>query len=105
MLSTGTYKEMFIAIRNIMQDLKDRVVKDQNRRSVPIMNLVQIAEMYVAQSSDNTRITSQWDFSLELLAPEDFLHTESTCREWASCKADFRTFSDRMNLGVSMRRR
>ncbi len=46
------------------------------------MNLVQIAENeiaeYVVQSSDNIRITSQWDFSLELLAPEDFLHTEST---------------------------
>ncbi len=39
-LSTGTYKELFIALRRNMQDLKHRVVKDQNRRSVPIMNLV-----------------------------------------------------------------
>ncbi len=29
--STGTYKEIFIAKRNTMQELKHRVVKDQNR--------------------------------------------------------------------------
>ena len=67
-LSTGTYKEIFIAIRNTMQDLKHPVVKDQNRRSVPVMNLVQMAEMYDVQSSDNIRITSQGDNSLKLLA-------------------------------------
>ncbi len=61
-----------------MQDLKHQVVKDQNRRSVPVMNLVQMAEMFVVQSSDNIRITSQGDHSLKLLAPEVFLHTNST---------------------------
>ncbi len=61
-----------------MQDLKHRVVKDQNRRSVPVMNLVQMAEMYVVQSSDNIRITSEGDYSLKTWAPEDFLHTKST---------------------------
>ena len=77
-LSTGTYKELFTALRNIMQDLKHRVVKDQSRRSVPVMNLVQMAEMYVVQSSDNIRITKSGDYSLKTLAPEDFLHTKST---------------------------
>ncbi len=62
-----------------MQDLKHRVVKDQNRRSVLVMNLMQIAEMYhVVKSSDNIRITRQGDYSLKLLAPEDFLHTKWT---------------------------
>jgi hypothetical protein len=42
-----------------MQDLKHRVVIDQNRRSVPVTNLVQMAKMYVVQGSDNIRITSQ----------------------------------------------
>ena len=46
-LSTATYKELFGAIRSIMQDLKHGVVKDQHRRSVPIMNLVQMAELYI----------------------------------------------------------
>ncbi len=69
-LSAGTYKELFIALRSIMQDLKHRVVMDQNRRSVQVINLVQMAEMYVVQSSDNIRITKS--------APEDFLHTKST---------------------------
>ncbi len=77
-LSTGTYKEIFLAIRITMQDLKHRVFKDQNRLSVPVMNLVHIAEMYVVQSSDNIRITSQGDYSLQLLAPQDFFHTKST---------------------------
>ena len=77
-LSTGTHKELFNALRSIMQDLKHRVVKDQNRRSVPVMNLVQMAEMYVVQSSDNIRITKSGDYSLKTLAPEDFLHTKST---------------------------
>jgi hypothetical protein len=61
-----------------MQDLKHRVVKDQNRRSVPVIYLVQMAVMYVVQSSDNIRISRQGDYSLKLLAPEDFFHTEST---------------------------
>ena len=79
-LSTGTYKELFTALRNIMQDLKHRVVKDQSRRSVPVMNLVQMAEMYVVQSSqaDNIRITKSGDYSLKTLAPADFLHAKST---------------------------
>ncbi len=66
-LSTGTYKELFTALRNIMQDLKHRVVKDQNRRLVPVMNLIQMAEMYVVQSSDNIRITISGDYSLKTL--------------------------------------
>jgi hypothetical protein len=77
-LSTATYKELFGAIRSIMQDLKHGVVKDQHRRSVPIMNLVQMAELYVVQSSDNVRPTSSGDYSLKRLAPEDFLQTKST---------------------------
>ena len=77
-LSTATYKELFGAIRSIMHDLKHSVVKDQHRRSVPIMNLVQMAELYVVQSSDNVCPTSSGDYSLKRLAPEDFLHTKST---------------------------
>ena len=77
-LSTATYKELFTAIRSITHDLKHSVVKDQHRRSVPIMNLVQMAELYVVQSSDNVRPTSSGDYSLKRLAPEDFLHTKST---------------------------
>jgi hypothetical protein len=77
-LSTGTHKELFNALRSIMQDLKHRVVKDQNRRSVPVMNLVQMAEMYVVPSSDNIRITKSGDYSLKTLAPEEFFHTKST---------------------------
>jgi hypothetical protein len=45
-LPTGTYRELFIALWNTMQDLKHRAVKDQNRCSVPGTNLVQMAEMY-----------------------------------------------------------
>ena len=70
-LSTATYKELFIAIRNITHDLKHSTVKDHNRRSVPIMNLVQMAELYVAQSSDNVRPTSQGDWSLKGMTAED----------------------------------
>ncbi len=77
-LSTGTYKELFGAIRAIMQDLRHGVVKEQHRRSVPIMNMVQMAELYIVQSSDNIRITKGGDYSLKSLAPEDFLHTKST---------------------------
>jgi hypothetical protein len=75
-LSTGTYKELFIALRNIMQDLKHRVVKDQKRRLVPVINLVQMPEMHVVQSSDNIRISKSGDYSLKTLAPEEFLHTK-----------------------------
>ncbi len=85
-LSTGTHKELFIAIRSIMQDLKHRVVKGQNCSVVPVMNLVQMAEMYVVQSSDNIQITSQGDYSLTTLAPEDFLHTKSTWEEMGIMK-------------------
>jgi hypothetical protein len=74
-LSTATYKELFGAIRSIMYDLKHGVVKDQHRRSIPIMNLVQMAELYVVQSSENVRLTTSGDYSLKRLAPEDFLHT------------------------------
>ncbi len=77
-LSTATYKELFGAINSIMHDLRHGVVKDQHRRSVPIMNLVQMAELYVVQSSDNVRVTKDGDYSLKSLAPEDFLHTKST---------------------------
>ncbi len=77
-LSTATYKELFTAIRSITHDLKHSVVKDQHRKSVPIMNLVQMAELYVAQSSDNVRPTSQGDWSLKRMAAEDFLQTRST---------------------------
>jgi hypothetical protein len=76
--ATVTYKELFGAIRAIMQDLKHGVVKDQHRRLVPIMNLVQMAELYVVQSSDNVRVTKGGDFSLKRLAPKDFVHTKST---------------------------
>ncbi len=72
-LSTATYKELFGAIRLIKQDLKLGVVKDQHLRLVPIMNLVQMAELYVVQSSDNVHPTSSGDYSLKSLAPEDFL--------------------------------
>ena len=81
-LSTATYKELFIAIRNITHKLKHSTVKDQNRRSVPnllpIMNLVQMAELYVAQSSDNVRPTSHGDWSLKGMAAEDFLQVRSS---------------------------
>ena len=77
-LSTATYKELFTAIRSITHDLKHSTVKDQNRRSVPIMNLVQMAELYVAQSSDNVRPTPQGDWSLKRMSGEDFLQTRST---------------------------
>jgi hypothetical protein len=77
-LSTATYKVLFAAIRSIMHDLRHGVVKGQNRRSVPIMNLVQMAELYVVQSSDNVCVTKGGDYSLKRLAPEDFLHTKST---------------------------
>ena len=77
-LSTATYKELFTAIRSITHDLKHSLVKDQHRRSVPIMNLVQMAELYVVQSSDNVRVTKNGDHSLKSLAPYDFLHTRTT---------------------------
>ena len=77
-LSTATYKELFIAIRNITHKLKHSTVKDQNRRSVPIMNLVQMAELYVAQSSDNVRPTSQGDWSLKGMTAEDWLQVRSS---------------------------
>ncbi len=77
-LSTATYKELFTAIRSITHDLKHSVVKDQNHRLVTIINLVQMAELYVVQSSDNVRPTSQGDWSLKRLAPEDFLQVRST---------------------------
>ena len=49
-LSTATYKELFTAIRFITHDLKHSTVNlnDHNHRLVPIMNLVQMAELYVA---------------------------------------------------------
>jgi hypothetical protein len=77
-LSTGTYnlKEMFVALRNTIQDLKH---VDRQRPKSPFgTSLVQMAEVCVVQSSDNVRITSQGDCSLKHLAPEDFLHTKST---------------------------
>ena len=77
-LSTATYKELFGAIRAIMHDLRHGVVKDQHQRSVPIMNMVQMAELYVVQSSDNIHVTRGGYYSLKSLAPEDFLHTKST---------------------------
>jgi hypothetical protein len=85
-LSTGTNRELLIALRSIMQDLKHRVVKDQNHRSVPVMNLLQMAEMYVVQSSDNIHITKNGKYSLKTLAPEDFLHTKSTLEKMGITK-------------------
>ncbi len=88
-LSTATYKdsELFGAIRSIMHDLKHGVVKDQHRRSVPIMNLLQMTELYVVQSSDNVRPTSSGDCSLKRLAPEDFLHIKSTWEKMGITKS------------------
>ena len=77
-LSTATYKELFGAIRSIKHDLKHSVVKDQHRRSVPIMNMVQMAELYVAQSSDNVRPTSQGDWSIKGMTTEDWLQVRSS---------------------------
>jgi hypothetical protein len=42
------------------------------------MDLVQMAKMYVVQTTDNIHITKGGDYSLKSLAPEDFLHTKST---------------------------
>ncbi len=72
-----------------MQDLKYRVLKNQNCSSVTVMK-VQMAEMYVVQSSGNIRITSQGDYSsfLKLLAfrTEDFLDTKSTWKKMGIVK-------------------
>jgi hypothetical protein len=48
-LSTGTHKEIFIALRNSMQIVKHLVVKDPNRHLVPGKDLIQMAEMYIVQ--------------------------------------------------------
>ena len=77
-LSTATYKELFIAVRSILHELKHSTVKNQSRRSVPVMNLVQMSELYVAQSSDNVRPTAQGDWSLKRMGPEDFLRVRSS---------------------------
>jgi hypothetical protein len=85
------------------QDLKHRVVKDQNRRSVPVMNLVQMAEMYVVQGSDNIHITENGEFSLKTLPRKIFSTPNRYGRKWGSRNVDFRTLSDTMDMEEVMR--
>ncbi len=88
-----------------LEDLKHQVVKDQNRRSVPVMNLVQMAEIYVVQSSDNICITKNGEYSLKTFGPGKFSpHQIDMGENEDHEKVDFRTLSDTMDTEEVMRR-
>ncbi len=102
-LSTATCKELFIAVRSILHELKHSTVKNQSRRSVPVMNLVQMSELYVAQSSDNVRPTAQGDWSLKRMSPEDFLHVRSSWEDWEFSGITYHTWFNMMLMEKSVK--
>ena len=64
-LTTAPYKTLFMITREMTSELMSRVIKDPNRKPVKIWNLIQMAELYVVQSSDKARITRCGGLSLK----------------------------------------
>ena len=77
-LTTAPYKTLFLITREMTSELMSRVIKDPNRKPVKIWNLIQMAELYVVQSSDKARITRCGGISLKSATPADLQQNKTT---------------------------
>ena len=77
-VSKAPHKTLFKTCRDMMIELRTRVIKTQSRKSLPIWGLVQMSQMYVVKSSDKVVFTRDGGISLKQFSASDFQHTKKT---------------------------
>jgi hypothetical protein len=48
-LSKATYKALFVALRNLIAETNSKAIKPSDRVPIPIWNIIQMPEGYVAR--------------------------------------------------------
>ena len=80
-LYTATFRDTFVALRNVYNHLQYKTVSDPNRNKHSVKILADMATLYVPTSNDHITTSPNGGVDLTKLKPEEWFHTKAT---WAA---------------------